>query len=96
MPLAQYNLGAAYRWGVGVPRDLTEAVRWIRLAADNGYAPAERTLGNLYEKGEGVPASEEEAITWYKRAARQGDTFAQKDLDTLKGKILRRTTEGAH
>ena len=36
VPMAQYNLGAAYRWGVGVPRDPSEAVKWIRQAAENG------------------------------------------------------------
>src|ERR1700687_4311917 len=54
---AQYNLGAAYRWGVGVTQDLDQAVKWIRQSAEKGYAPAQRTLGFIYEKGEGMPQS---------------------------------------
>ena len=30
---AQYNLGASYASGSGVPQDYTEAVRWYRLAS---------------------------------------------------------------
>ena len=35
---AQYNLGVTYRTGEGVPQDSAEAVRWYRLAAEQGYA----------------------------------------------------------
>ena len=36
----QYNLGLAYARGQGVPQDDQEAVRWYRLAADQGVAAA--------------------------------------------------------
>ena len=35
-------------FGQGVPLDYTEAVRWYRKAADQGYAKAEYNLGNMY------------------------------------------------
>ena len=35
---AQYNLGIMYANGYGVPEDDAEAVRWYRLAADQGHA----------------------------------------------------------
>ena len=35
---AQYNLGVMYRNGQGVPHDDAEAVKWYRLAAEQGYA----------------------------------------------------------
>ena len=38
--MAQYNLGIKYDAGEGVPQDAVEAVRWYRLAADQGYARA--------------------------------------------------------
>ena len=35
---AQFNIGGRYFRGVGVPEDDTEAVRWLRLAAEQGHA----------------------------------------------------------
>jgi len=37
---AQYNLELMYDHGLGVPRDYTEAVRWFRMAAEQGGMPA--------------------------------------------------------
>ena len=37
---AQYNLGVMYSFGRGVPENYAEAVRWWRLAAEQGYAEA--------------------------------------------------------
>ena len=63
---AQYNLGVRYdtvRYytGAGVPRDDAEAVRWYRLAADQGHAGAQSHLGLKYEYGQGVPQDDVEA-----------------------------------
>ena len=41
---AQINLGAMYAAGAGVPQDDREAVRWYRLAADQGLAEAQSAL----------------------------------------------------
>ena len=41
---AQFNLGAMYGNGVGVPRDDAEAMRWIREAAGNGHPMAKKML----------------------------------------------------
>ena len=38
---AQYNVGFMYANGLGVPQDDAEAVRWYRLAADQGNADAQ-------------------------------------------------------
>ena len=83
----QYNLGASYRWGVGLEKNLILAVQWIRKAAEQGYPQAERTLGEMCEKGEGLPASREEAMHWYRRAANHGDSTAQNELAALDAKI---------
>jgi TPR repeat protein len=82
----QYNLGASYRWGVGLEKNLTLAAQWIRKAAEQGYPHAERTLGEMFEKGEGLAASREEAKRWYRRAAKHGDPAAQNDLAALDAK----------
>ena len=41
---AQINLGFMYETGAGVPQDEREAVRWYRLAADQGLAEAQSAL----------------------------------------------------
>jgi hypothetical protein len=65
------------RKGLGVPRDPTEAAKWLRKAADLGLAQAETSLGAMYASGEGVPQSRAEAIRWTRAAADQGDARAQ-------------------
>ena len=56
MPDAQSILGVMYANGRGVPQDYAEAVKWYRLAADQGDAEAQHNLGVMYASGEGVSA----------------------------------------
>ena len=42
---AQFNLGTMYTNGRGVPKDDVQAVKWYRLAADQGNAFAQAHLG---------------------------------------------------
>ena len=58
--------------GDGVPQDYKEAVKWYRLAAEQGYADAQYNLGLMYSNGEGVPQDYKEAVKWYRLAAEQG------------------------
>jgi TPR repeat protein len=44
---AQYNLGLLYRDGQGVEQDFAKAVRWLRAAAEQDYAPAQAALKDL-------------------------------------------------
>ena len=68
-PEAQYELGDMYHWGNGMPKDLAEAARWYRLAAEQGHTDAQRRLGHMYSKGLGTPKNDDEALRWYKLAA---------------------------
>ena len=70
----------AYATGEGVPQDFAEAVRWYRLAAEQGYASAQNNLGLAYATGEGVPQDFAEAVRWFRRAAEQGLASAQFNL----------------
>tara|TARA_B110000116_G_scaffold260112_1_gene262885 strand:+ start:972 stop:1109 length:138 start_codon:yes stop_codon:yes gene_type:complete len=45
--LARFNLGFRYATGRGVSQDDAEAVRWYRLAADQGDADAQFNFGFL-------------------------------------------------
>jgi hypothetical protein len=54
-----------YRDGDGVPQNDAEAVRFFRLAADQGHAEAQNNLGVRYDSGRGVPQDFVQAHTWY-------------------------------
>lgn len=63
--------GADAAAGRGVPKSDAEAIKWYRIAAAKGYAPAQNNLGFMYAEGRGVPRDDAEAVKWYKRAAAQ-------------------------
>ena len=74
--VAQSMLGISYLHGYEVERDLSEAFRWLTLAADRGAPRAEAWLGTMYEEGLGVVADFDRARGLYERAARKGEFFA--------------------
>ncbi len=74
-------MGQLYEAGQGgVPKDLAQALKCYRRAAEQGLAGAQYTLGFMYEAGRGVPANQVEAAKWYFKAAQQGDPLAQYDM----------------
>ena len=80
-PEAQFALGEKYRNGAkGIPKDHAKAFRWIRKAAEQGYALAQATLGYLYLNGYGTDADPDKAFLWYQVSAGQGITWAQNAL----------------
>ena len=79
---AQNKLGFLYEDG-RLAYDPAEAVRWFRLAADQGDADAQLNLGYMYEYGRGVRQDPAEAARWYRLAADQGDAVAQTNLGIL-------------
>ena len=79
----QHILGLMYFTGQGVPKDEEEAVRWFRLASNQGHAGAQANLGVMYSNGCGVLKDEEEAARWFRRAADQGDANAQYSLGVI-------------
>ncbi len=70
---AQFNLALYYSQGLyQTAKDQKESFRWAKLAADQGYAQAERFVGACYEYGIGVQENPAEAAIWYNKAAAQG------------------------
>ena len=63
--------------------DNKEAVKWFRLAAEQGDAEAQINLGVMYETGRGVPKDDKEAVKWYRLAAEQGDADAQFNVGVM-------------
>ena len=57
--------------------DDDEALRWLRLSAEQGNAAGQYNLGLMYSQGRGVPTDGIEAIKWFRKAAEQGHVGAQ-------------------
>lgn len=79
-PEAQFELGATYDRGDGVPRDATQAFKWYQKAAEQGLAKAQFNLAVLYFTGDGVARNTEQAANWFRRSGEQGVVVAQYNL----------------
>ena len=79
----QFELGAMYITGYGVVKDLAEAARLYRLAADQGHAQAQYNLGAMYYTGKGVAKDVAQAARLFRLAADQGDAQAQDALSAM-------------
>jgi hypothetical protein len=77
---AQGLMGVAFASGQGVEKDMTEAAKWFRKAAEQGSAEAELTLGLCYDHGDGVMKNSEESVRWLQKAALQDNAEAQCSL----------------
>lgn len=77
---AQCVLGMCFCKGINVNQSNEEAVKWIRLSADQGFAAAQDMLAFFYENGTGVTLSYEESAKWYRKAAEQGYANSQSQL----------------
>lgn len=78
-------IGSIYESGYGGVQDYKEAMKWYKLAADQGHTESQISIGTMYKNGLGVTQDYAEALWWYKLAANQGDPYAQ----TLVGKMYK-------
>ena len=85
-----------YEYGLGVPQDYVEAVKWYQLAADRGYAKAQYNLGIMYANGRAVAQDFVTAHLWLDLAARGLPALDAKNLDdaiATRDDIANRMTE---
>ena len=75
--VAYNNLANCYYRGEGMLKNLPEAARLYRIAAEMGNAISQFGLGVCLQQGQGVPYNPVEAFTWLKRAADAGVAAAQ-------------------
>lgn len=75
---AQFEVACHYDFDP--PKRKKLALKWYRLAADQGHAEAEDLLGESYRDGDGVPCNCRMAVRWFSRAAQHGDSDAQVSL----------------
>jgi hypothetical protein len=74
---AQREIGVMYATGDwSGPKDLAEAARWYRLAAERGHALSQYDLGFMLLLGEGGPKNAEEGMIWLERAGEAGESSA--------------------
>ena len=65
---AQYNLAGKYLFCNGVEQNDDEALNWLKIAAEQGYAAGQNGLGFMYSEGRGGPQDHQESyinICWY-------------------------------
>lgn len=78
---SMYERGAIFEKGLTnteirlIAKNIDEAVKWYRAAADKGDARAMFRMGVLSERGAGMAKNGAEAVKWY-RAAADKDYFA--------------------
>jgi TPR repeat protein len=96
--LAQTTLGLAYREGVERATDQgsgkvmrfksnnSQALRWLRKAAETGFPVAQTELGEMYYGGRGVDRNLDEARRWLELAA--AASYPRARLDLLQLKVL--------
>jgi cell division septation protein DedD len=80
---AQHQLGIMYYFGIGVPRNYSEALEWQLLAAAQGHAKAQNNLAVMYAYGEGVPQNHVVSAVLYRLSAERGYSVAQYNLGTM-------------
>lgn len=63
------NIARGYELGIGMARNLAQAVLCYAQAADKGCAEAAYHLGELYAEGKGLPQDYQQAADWFGKAA---------------------------
>ncbi|OOM11704.1 tetratricopeptide repeat protein [Clostridium saccharobutylicum] len=76
----QYQLGVLYQLGEEVEKDYKKAVKYFKMAAENGYADAQCELGHMYCTGKGVEVDYKEGYKWLKLAGNQNNDIAQGNI----------------
>ncbi len=66
-----------YDEGKGITQDYKAALKWFKLAAEQGHADAQNNLGLMYANGQGVTQNLTRAFMWWDIAAKQGHENAR-------------------
>ncbi len=73
---AQANLGVCYELGVGVRKDIKQAVKWYKRSAAQDHPGSLNNLACCYDAGNGVSRDKEMATILWRKAAELGDDSA--------------------
>ena len=80
---AEYALGVLYLRGEDVPKDIPQALEYLKRPAGQGNQFAQYRLGKMYLMGEDIPKDIPAALQFLTVAAEQGNQFAQYTLGKL-------------
>ena len=92
---AQFNLGARYEFGMGVPQNETKAAKWYRLAAEQGVKYAHTYLGVMYANGQGVRQDNAVAHMWFNIGAANGHELGGTNRDKMATEMTSEAIEKA-
>jgi TPR repeat protein len=71
-------------YSLNIIKNDTNAVYWVKQAAEQGDGLLQSVLGNIYYEGQGgVSKDVVEAMRWYKLSATQGNSIGQNDLAVM-------------
>jgi TPR repeat protein len=82
-PMACSMVGAMYADGVGVRKNETEAIKWLKEAASDANSDALFSLGVMYWRGKGVKRDQAAAIKLFRAAAEKGNAYSMFMLGLL-------------
>lgn len=87
MAVAQHNIAVMYYGGRGTAKDDEKALRWLLLAAKQGWQDSQFNLALMYARGQGTRQNRVEAYKWFYVAARNGDVEAAQQRDEIASKL---------
>ena len=70
-----------YYSGLGIKKDIQEAVRLFTEASEAGDTDAQEALGKIYASGDGVAQDYNKAFIYYSEAAMNGSAIGKRERD---------------
>ena len=84
-----------YVLGQGVDQNYETALKWYKLAAEQGLEIAQYALGLMYMRGQGTSIDRTLAYMWLDITAAHGNEAARRDRNDVTGGMLRSQIETA-
>lgn len=91
--LAEYEVARRFSYGIGIPKDPEQAVKWYMQGASKGFAPSQYRLATYYERGRGIEKNLGRAKAWYQRAAMLGNVKAMHNLAVISTALDKDSTD---
>lgn len=76
-PAAQFEVALCYLRGLGVEKDWSQGIQWMRKAAELNDKTAQVMLSGFFMSGIGVERAPKEGLFWREKAAENGDATSQ-------------------
>ncbi|XP_067012257.2 uncharacterized protein [Anabrus simplex] len=93
-PEAQYVVGLRYMQGKGIRQNITVAMQWFKMAADQGHAYSSYNLAVGHLKGYRSGIRNKDAKRFLKNAIDQGLPEAKDAWEKIYGKRIRVSSRG--